>query len=240
MKNKDITQSTGIVKFKKFSDEENKVWKILCDRQLKNLKGKVSKIWEEGWKILGMNNEKIPDFPELNKKLKKLTDWEIVMTNIEYEDHDSWITSFIEKKFRITDYIRGRKDLDYTPLPDIFHDVFGHVPFLAIPQYVRILEKFGRASLKAKTKEDRSKIQSLAWYGYEFGFIKKKDEIKIFGTGLVSSKGELKNALSDEVPKLPYQADIVANTSISAHEFHEKLFVLEGLDQLEEVVDKWL
>ena len=94
--------------------------------------------------------------------------------------------------------------------------------------------------LHAKTEADRSKLVSLGWYGYEFGLIKENGEMKAFGTGLISSQGELENAFSENVLKLPYDAEIVSNTPISAHEFHKKLFVLENLDQLEEVVDRWL
>lgn len=229
-----------VISFKKFSEEENQVWSTLCKRQLENLKGKASKIREEGWKKLSMETDRVPDFEKLNKKLGKLSGWEIVMTNIQYEESNPWVEALNNKKFRVTDYIRRKDSLNYTPLPDIFHDVFGHIPFFAIPQYARIVHKFGVAMQKAKTEKEKDKITNNWWYGFEFSLIRENGEIKALGTGLMSSAEELKNALSDKVKKLPYDGEVVGNTSKSPHEMHTQLFVLESLDQLEEVVNKWL
>ncbi|OGI64404.1 hypothetical protein A2733_01190 [Candidatus Nomurabacteria bacterium RIFCSPHIGHO2_01_FULL_40_20] len=240
MKNQKIIQGGGVIPFKKFSKEENEVWKLLCEKQMKNLRGKATKLHKQGWDALGMSTEYIPNFLEINKKLKKLTSWEIEMTDITYENNVEWVGALADKKHRITNFIRKKKDLDYTPLPDIFHDVFGHVPFLAIPQYARILEKFGRAIVKAKNKENKDHIAKLGWYGYEFGLIKEDGEIKAFGTGLMSSSGELQNAFSEKVLKVPYDEKVIRNLDISPHEFHRKLFILENLDHLEEVVNRWL
>jgi phenylalanine-4-hydroxylase len=228
------------IEFKKFSPEEHEVWRLLCEKQLRNLEGKVSHLWQEGWDKLGLSTEKIPDFVEVNKKLKELTGWQIVMTDIEYEDSIQWMTSLREKKHRVTNFIRNKKSLDYTPLPDIFHDVFGHVPFLAHPQYARIIEKFGRAACEVKGNDAKEKLVSLGWYGYEFGLIREKGELRALGTGLVSSEGELQNAFAHTTHKDPYALESVCSTKISPHEFHKKLFVLRDLDQLEKIVDEWL
>jgi phenylalanine-4-hydroxylase len=226
--------------FRKFSDEENDVWRILCERQLKNLHGKASKIREECWAALGMSTDKIPDFEELNRKLSKISGWEVVMTNIVYEDSAAWIGSLHDKKLRITDFIRDKGNLDYTPLPDLFHDVFGHVPFLASPQYARIAHKFGLAMRKAKTKAEKDQIGNNWWYSFEFGLIRENGKVKALGTGLMSSVQELENALPDKVEKLPFDTEVVSSTPESPDKMHEKLFVLEGLDQIEAVVDTWL
>ncbi|HEV7702601.1 MAG TPA: hypothetical protein VGO63_04140 [Candidatus Paceibacterota bacterium] len=238
MKNiKDDKEKTG---FRKFSDEENEIWRALCERQLKNLKGRASKVRQECWDKLEMNTDKMPDFEELNRRLKKLTDWEVVMTNIVYEDSAAWIGSLHDKKLRITDYLRSKDEMEYTPLPDLFHDVFGHVPFLASPQYARIAHKFGRAMVKAKTKEEKKIISNNWWYSFEFGLIRENGEIKALGTGLMSSASELQNALSDKVEKLPYDSETVSKTPESPDKMHTKLFVLESLDQIEAIVDTWL
>ncbi len=234
-------KTTGtVIKFKKFNDAENEVWRTLSERQLKNLKGKASKIRELGWKNLKLETDKVPDFEKLNKKLKKISGWEVVMTNIQYEESDSWVQALAEKKFRVTDYIRSKKDINYTPLPDIFHDVFGHVPFFGVKQYARIVHKFGLAMLKATNQKERDVITNNWWYAFEFGLIREKGKIKALGTGLMSSAKELENALSDKVKKLPYDGEVVGNTPKSPHEMHKKLFVLESLDQLEAIADNWL
>lgn len=232
MKNKNI--------FKKFSDEENAVWKILCQKRFADLKDFGSPLHKKGWDLLGINSEKIPDFASLNKKLFALTGWKVESTGVQYEEDDAWISSLANKTLLIAEYIREADSLDYTPLPDIFHDAFGHIPFLAIPEYAQIAHKFGLAYTKAKTKEDKLKIANNWWYGIEFSFTKEKGELKALGTGLISSEGELKNALSSKVEKLPFDSETVGKIDRSAHVYHNTLFILENLKQLEDSVDKWL
>ncbi len=226
--------------FRKFSRKENEVWGILSKRRLLSLKDQAYSLHKKGRKLLGLNTKKIPDFNLINKKLKKLTGWQVDSTGIQYEEDGPWISSLAEKKIRVTEYIRKKKDLNYTPLPDVFHDAFGHLPFLTDRKYARIVNKFGRAYVKAKTKEAKLKIANNWWYGIEFSFIKVRGKIKVLGTGLISSEGELINALSSKVEKLPYDPEVVGGIDRSAHEFHNKLFILESLDQLEKAVDKWL
>jgi len=226
--------------FRKFSKEENDVWRILSTRRLKSLQGLASQLHSAGWKKLGLSTSRIPDFYELNKKLGELTGWQVTSTGVQYEEDHAWISSLAEKKIRVTEYIRGKDSLDYTPLPDVFHDAFGHLPYLAIPQYARIAHKFGLAYIQAKTKKDKLKIANNWWYGIEFSFLREGGKLKALGTGLVSSEGELKNALSDKVERLPYDSEVVGKIDRSAHEFHTKLFILDSLDQLEKIVNKWL
>ncbi|MFZ2150280.1 MAG: hypothetical protein WAV15_03935 [Minisyncoccia bacterium] len=226
--------------FRKFSKKEHEVWGILSERRLKSLKDNAHPMHKKGWRVLNLNTKRIPDFREINKKLKKLTGWQVASTGVQYEEDGPWISSLAEKKIRVTEYIRDKKDLDYTPLPDVFHDAFGHLPFLADAQYARIAHKFGLAYIQAETKEDKLKIANNWWYGIEFSFIKVRGKVKALGTGLISSEGELKNALSDKVEKLPYDAEMVGKIDRSAHKFHDKLFMLESLNQLEDIVDSWL
>lgn len=226
--------------FRKFSNDEHAVWKELCSRRFRGLEGLASELHHKGWKLLSMNTEQIPDFHEINKKLKKLTGWRIAKANAQYEDDSIWIGSMAKKVINITDYIREKKDLDYTPLPDIFHDAFGHLPFLAIPAYAQMAQKFGIAYLQAKTASDRLKIANIWWYGVEFSFVRENGALKALGTGLISSEGELRNALSDKVKKLPFDKELVAGTERSAHVFHKTLFILDNLQQLENVVDTFL
>jgi len=227
--------------FKKFSKEEDEVWSLLCAKQIPNLKEKASKLWLEGFELLGMSIDRVPDFEKVSEKLNILTGWTIDVTNEQYEDGALWLAEgMANKKIRITQYIREMKDLDYTPLPDVFHDALGHIPFLAIPQYARIAEKFGKAILKTETKEERQKIVNNWWFGFEFSLIEEDQEIKAFGTGLMSSVGELNHSLSNKVETEPFDSEVVSNLTPSVHEFHDKFFIVKNLDQLEEAIDKWI
>ncbi len=226
--------------FRKFRNREHEVWSILAGRRIKSLKNYAHPMHKQGWKLLGLSARSIPNFRAINIKLKSLTGFQVASTGVQYEEDGPWISSLAERKIRVTEYIRSKKNLEYTPLPDVFHDVFGHLPFLANKKYARIVQKFGLAYVKAKTKKDKLKIANNWWYGIEFSFLKVKGKIKVLGTGLISSEGELNNALSEKVEKLPYDADMVGKINRSAHKFHKKLFVLDSLDQLEKIVDKWL
>ena len=239
MKNKIINKKNNTV-FRKFSKEEHGIWKILCEKRLKKLKNLASPLHQKGWDLLEMSIEEIPDFDKLNTKLKSLTGWQVASTGIQYEEDETWLSSLNQKVIKITEFIREKNSLDYTPLPDIFHDAFGHLPFLADPDYARIAEKFGIAYSKARTQKQKDSIAENWWYGIEFSLIKDGNNIKALGTGLISSEGELGNALSDKVNKLPYNWDTISKIKRSAHEFHNTLFVLESLNQLEDAINKLL
>ena len=120
-----------------------------------------------------------------------------------------WFTALSNKEFPITSYIRDQKELDFTPEPDIFHDIFGHQPFMCIPEYVEIFNMFASAYSKTKTDQQRRDIGRLAWFGYEFGLIKEEDEIKAFGAGLLSSFSEIQNINSDSIPKKQFSIENV-------------------------------
>lgn len=224
--------------FKSFSIEEHLVWKILCDKRFVSSTGQISELHKRGWDLLGMNSEKIPDFKAINEKLFTLTGWQVSTAKAQYEEDSAWLSSLERKTLLITEYIRGLDSLDYTPLPDVFHDAFGHIPFLAIPEYARIAHAFGNAFNKATTKDEKLRVANNWWYGIEFSFIKEDGKLKALGTGLVSSEGELKNALSGKVEILPYNWEQVAKIDRSAHEYHKTLFVLDSLKQLEDELNK--
>src|SRR3989344_5891512 len=101
--------------FKKFSKKENEVWNILSQNRLESLKDKAHPFHKKGWRILGFDTKEIPDFSLVNKKLKKLTGWQVASTGVQYEEDGPWISSLADKKIRITEYIRDKKNLNYTP-----------------------------------------------------------------------------------------------------------------------------
>src|SRR5260221_7064373 len=116
-----------------FTSADRKTWKRLVERQLPNLTGKASKMFWDGASILNIASPTFPDFPSVEQRLLKATGWNLVSTPVQYSDSEHWFANLHQKHFLITQYIRDGKNLDYTPLPDIFHDAFGHLPLLAIP-----------------------------------------------------------------------------------------------------------
>jgi phenylalanine-4-hydroxylase len=225
--------------FKHFSPEEDRIWRLLWERQWPQVEQYASKLWLDGVKLLNLTADRIPDFAEMSEQLQDLTGWELVSTDVIFSDGQSWFEHLAERKFLITEYIREEKDLEYTPLPDIWHDAFGHLPFMADERYADYIERFAHHALKF-TPQERKSLGSMWWYTIEFGFMMEQGQLKAFGTGLMSSPGELIHALSPDVEKIPYSLHEFEKIDPSPHQMHKKLFILDSMEQLEQSVEEWV
>lgn len=225
--------------FKQWSPEEHETWHMLYARQWPQVQRYAHSWFFEGIDRLNINTDRIPDFDKLNARLKELVGWELVSTPIQYSGGQDWFEALARKEFLITEYIRERDTLDYTPLPDIWHDAFGHLPFMAIPRYADYIHRFALTAVQFPV-EKRKALGSLWWYSIEFGFLKENDETKAFGAGLMSGYTELKRAYDGETPITPYSLDEIARIAPSPHEFHQKMFVFDSFGQLEQAVQEWL
>src|SRR3989304_5646150 len=142
-----------------------------------------------------------------------------------------WYHHFAKRQFLITDYMRGRHEMDFTPEPDMFHDIFGHLPFMVLPDYTGLQDMFAPAFARA-SPEQREDIKRLAWFSTEFGLIREAGKIKIFGAGLISSSGEMENVLSGNVPLLPFTVENVLAHDKAIWSFNNTLFVFDSLAAL--------
>jgi phenylalanine-4-hydroxylase len=129
--------------------------------------------------------------------------------------------------------MRGWDELDFTPEPDMFHDIFGHLPFMVLPRYTELQEMFApafqRAGAREKLQED---IKRLAWFSTEFGLIRENGDLRIFGAGLISSAGEIENVMAGNVPTLPFKIENVLKRDKAIYSFNDVLFVFDSLDAL--------
>jgi phenylalanine-4-hydroxylase len=151
---------------------------------------------------------------------------------VRYADAVQWYGHFARKEFLITDYVRSAEELDFTPEPDMFHDVYGHLPYFTLPRYVEIQEMFAPAFHKAKTDEQREQVKRLAWFSTEFGVIRQDGELKIFGTGLISSKGEMEHVLSGNAPLLPFKVETIIGFEKAIWSYNDQFFFFESLAAL--------
>ncbi len=222
-----------------FSDQAHETWRLLYDRQAKLAHQHACQMWVDGVEIIGLAGDRIPDFEAMSKLFQERVGWELVSTDVQFSDGQDWFEHLADRKFLITEYIRDVVDLDYTPLPDIWHDAFGHLPFLAHQRYADYLQRFAKHALKF-TKEQRKSLGSMWWYTIEFGFIREGDGLKALGAGLMSSHGEMKKALSEETEKVPYSLEAFEAISPSPHEMHKKLFILDHFEQVEQAVEDWV
>ncbi len=245
MKNQNIKNLNKITKgyFNvpiKGNSEADEVWNILFTRNFKDLENKGHSLFLNGLKELSIDEKHVPKLEDLHGKINQKTGWKLKPTDDEYSDSETWFQHLEQKLFLVTKVIRSKENLDYTPFPEAFHDIFGHLPFLVGERYVNLINKFALKYNALSSKESKQKFANFWWYVIEFGLMREGGEIKAFGAGLMSSFGERQHAFSDKVMLRNFDVIEMQNTAISDHEFHDKLFVIDSLDQVEQAVDDWV
>lgn len=222
----------NIVPFKNFNANENNTWKTLFNRQ--SLKRNIQLVpqFEAGLKALNINGDKIPDIEDVNKKLRQLTGWEGIPVE-GLEEGESFYSMLAQKKFPIGNFIRDEKDLSYTPAPDIFHDLYGHIPFYCDSQYAQFCQEYGRqASQWAHDAKVLREFERFFWFTVEFGLIETREGRRIFGAGIASSFDECAYALSDKPQVVPFDIELIREQEFNIDIIQQKLFVLKSADQL--------
>jgi len=226
------TEEVRLTTEPEFSADQHDIWKTLYLRQIPQVRKYACRDYLEGLSILGLPEDHIPSIPWLNERISPRTGWQTVRTSVRYSNAVQWYAHFAKKQFLVTDYLRTREDLDFTPEPDMFHDIFGHLPYFVLPNYVAIQEMFAPAFHKAQSDEQRECVKRLAWFSTEFGLIRENGELKVFGTGLISSKGEIEKVISGGTPLLPFDAHVIVNYEKAIWNYNDQLFVFESLEAL--------
>jgi phenylalanine-4-hydroxylase len=217
-----------------FTPEQHDIWKTLYNRQLPEVRKYACREYLEGFDILHLPEDRIPSIRWLNARITPRTGWRTVRTAVRYSNAVQWYAHFRKRQFLVTDYMRTRDELDFTPEPDMFHDIFGHLPYFVLPPYTELQEMFAPAFHKAGDDEHREYVKRLAWFSTEFGLIRENGELKLFGTGLISSKGEMARVLSGGTPLLPFKAETIVNFEKAIWNYNDQLFVFDSLAALKE------
>jgi phenylalanine-4-hydroxylase len=215
-----------------FTPEQNKTWAELYRRQVPRVQEHASVHYLSGFEKLGLPAEHIPTLVELNAKITPASGWTVVRTDVRYTSSDDWYRYFERHEFLITNYMRSWEELDWTPEPDMFHDIFGHLPFWMNRYYAELQEMFAPAYLAAASDEEKENIKRLAWYSTEFGMIREGGKMKVFGTGLMSGGEEFLNAAEGRMTYHDFSIENVIGHDKVLYEQHKDLYVIESLDQL--------
>ena len=225
------------IEYPDYPDSDNESWKFLYDRQMKNLPGRVCNEYLAGVDILNFTRDKIPALKDLSAVFKKTTGWRIArVPGLIHEQN--FFEMLREKIFPSTNYIRGKNELDYTPAPDCFHDMFGHMPLLTNPNFASFYQMFGEAALNAKG-EDRKFLETFHWFTVEFGLIRQKEGMRIYGAGIVSSKEEVNHALSNEVKVKDFIPEKLVKQEYDVWHLQPILFAINSFEHLEEGFKEW-
>ena len=180
-----------------FTSEQHAIWRDLyAGIHQSYLLEHICQQYKDGLALLDLDPHHIPTVAHLNDHVTPRTGWRIERTVVRYTLADDWYKKFAQRVFLITDYLRSRDQMEFTPEPDMFHDIFGHLPYLTMDFYARIEDKFAPAYLKA-TQEEREVIKRLAWYSTEFGLVVEDNRFKVFGAGIISGRAEFANAIME-------------------------------------------
>lgn len=219
-------------RFSDYSAEEHATWRTLYARQRALLPGRVYEPFLQGLDRLGIGADGIPDFAEMNRRLGAATGFSVVAVPGLVPD-DVFFRHLAERRFPAGYWIRRPDQIDYIEEPDIFHDVFGHVPLLMNPAYADYVAAYGRAGLAALGRGALHRLARLYWYTVEFGLIATPKGLRIFGSGIASSPGETIFALESRSPnRVGFDLDRVMRTNYRIDDYQETYFVLDGIDDL--------
>jgi phenylalanine-4-hydroxylase len=222
-----------------FTPDDDLTWSMLYQRQVALMRQHATEWYLQGFETLNFPTDRVPDAIELNQKVHVATGWHLVSTDVQYSSDQDWFEALDRKEFLITEYIRDRADIDYTPMPDIWHDLFGHLPFMTIPRYANYLQRFGTHFLKYSTAK-RDSLRSLWWYSVEFGLLRDGDQLRALGAGLMSSYAELTRVYDGHVNLQPYSLEAFESIAPSPHEMHNTLFIFDTWEQIEQSIEDWV
>ncbi|MFQ6017042.1 MAG: phenylalanine 4-monooxygenase [Kiloniellaceae bacterium] len=215
-----------------YSEQDHAIWRTLFERQSKLLPGRVCREYLEGLKGLGVAADGIPDFERLSGIMERTTDWRIVAVPGLVPD-DVFFRHLANRRFPATNWIRKPAQMDYLQEPDIFHDVFGHVPILMNPIFADYLQAYGQGGLKALGLGALANLARLYWYTVEFGLIRTAEGLRIYGSGIVSSYGESIYCLDSPKPnRIAFDLMRVMQTEYRIDDFQECYFVIDSFEQL--------
>ena len=218
-----------------YSAEDHGVWQTLFERQCRLLPGRACDEFVQGMKDLPIGAEQIPDFRRLSEVLMKKTGWQVVAVPGLVPD-EVFFEHLANRRFPSGHFIRKPHQLDYLEEPDVFHDVFGHIPLLMNPAIADYIQAYGVGGLRAKSLGVLDKLSRVYWYTVEFGLVQQADGLRIYGAGIASSATETVFALQDGSPnRLRFEVDRVMRTRYRIDDFQETYFVIRDLDELLEL-----
>ena len=216
----------------RYSPREHRVWDELFARQSAMLNGRASAPFLKGLDSLRLSRGGIPDFAELSERLRNLTGWEVVAVPGLVPD-EVFFEHLANRRFVAGRFIRKPEQLDYLEEPDIFHDVFGHVPLLSDPVFADYMQAYGLGGLRALNFHALEKLARLYWYTVEFGLIREDSGLRLYGAGIVSSYGESVFALDDPSPnRLQFDLERVMRTRYRIDDYQQSYFVIDSFAEL--------
>jgi phenylalanine-4-hydroxylase len=214
-----------------YTAADHDTYRRLYERQAALLPGLACDEFIAALPSLGIK-DRIPRFEEINERLYKATQWEIVAVPGLIPEVP-FFTLLANRKFPVTDWLRTPEEFDYIVEPDVFHDLFGHVPLLFNPVFADHMQEYGKGGLKAHGLNACEQLSRLYWYTIEFGLIQQKDGLRAYGAGILSSSGELQYSVTSPEPqRLPLDIARVMRTRYKIDSYQQTYFVINSFQEL--------
>jgi phenylalanine-4-hydroxylase len=187
----------------------------------------------DGFHKLGLRPDQLPNLAEVNQRLQPLTGWRATPVS-GFLPPNAFFAMLAARQFPTTTWLRSRESLEYIPEPDIFHDVFGHVPMHAHPVFADFLQRYGEICAVLTDKDALERMGRLFWFTVEFGVIRQDGQYRIYGSGLISSHGESDYVISGGPEIRPFNIDQVLNQEFSTSEMQPVLYAVDSFEQIYE------
>ena len=221
-----------VQEYDKYSQEDHEVWNILYSRQISQVKSLASEAYTQGVDYCQFESDKVPNFANVNQLLEQKTGWKIFVVP-GLIDNKPFFEHLSRKEFPATTWLRTRQQLEYLEEPDMFHDVFGHVPLLSEPFFCDYLEGLSKIALKHIDNEFAIELLSrIYWFTVEFGLIRESFQTKIYGAGILSSSEESEISIKHTHKHRPFDVQTVLDTPYIKDKFQEQYFVIVSYQQL--------
>jgi len=221
----------------RYTAADHEVWQILYAKRMRELESTASDVFLRGAELIGLSESQIPDLAEVNRRLSSRTGWNAVPV-AGFLPAKEFFASLSRRRFPTTVTIRSRDSIDYVPEPDIFHDVFGHVPLHSDPSFAGFLQRFGEAATLANSELEVEMMARFFWFTVEFGLVEERGQTRIYGSGLISSAGDAANALGPDCDRRPFSVEAVVSQPFRIDNLQDVLFVVESFDQLFDAVER--
>ena len=218
-----------------YSEEEHSIWAELVERAFPELEKHAASEYLDGFSIIGLENDRLPNLTEISGRLQPRTGWNATPVS-GFLPAPVFFEMLAARRFPTTTWLRSRESLEYTPEPDIFHDVFGHVPMHAHPVFADFLQHYGSVCARIKDKETLERLGRLFWYTVEFGLIREGAKVKVYGSGVISSQNECTNVIEGGCETRDFSLDEVLATPVKVDRIHHLLFAIESFEQIYEAM----
>ncbi|HSU20095.1 MAG TPA: phenylalanine 4-monooxygenase [Acidobacteriaceae bacterium] len=216
-----------------YTPEQHAIWSELAGRRMPQLERHACAEYLDGFHQIGLKQDRLPNLAEVSKRLQPRTGWQSTPVS-GFLPAGAFFEMLAARMFPTTTWIRSRDSMEYTPEPDIFHDVFGHVPMHAHPVFGSFLQHYGQVCAGLTDKTDLERMGRLFWFTVEFGVIRQDGEVKVYGSGLISSHGECTHVIGGGPEIRDFKLDQVMDTVVDVAKMQPVLYAIESFEQIYE------